>query len=75
VPAPAVSVETLASTDALGNPIVTGQPAPESSPAPATSNGVIAGIKNFFAPTKIVRGRGAQGTPAPTAPQIIAKDD
>ena len=54
LPAPALSIEALSNTDALGNPLGSPPPtSPENPPKPATSNGVIAGIKNFFAPAKL----------------------
>ena len=73
VPSPAVAVEALSSTDALGNPISTGQPVPENPPAPATSNGLIAGLKSFFGPPKA--GEGRNRTAVQSNPQLIAKDD
>lgn len=73
IPAAAVSVQALSSTDALGNPIATGEPVPENPPAPVSSNGLIDGIRNFFAPPKA--GQGRNRISVPSNPQLIAKDD
>jgi len=60
----------------LGSPPAT---SPENPPKPATSNGVIAGIKNFFAPAKLTeataRSNAADlGAIAQRNRQLLAKD-